>query len=178
MYLDPVDRQIINLLQERGRRTNADIARSIGMSESTVKNRIDRLTENGILKVLAVLNPQAVGYQCDILVGIRVVRGEMERVGEALAAMNEVVYLGYVTGRYDLLIEALLKDQNELFNFLTKTLGEIPGIVSTETFYVMQTKKINYEWKLPAELMSAEGPEYRDRNEGGRNATARQKEGK
>ena len=147
--LDETDRQIITLLQERGRRTNADIARHIGVSESTVKNRIDRLVDNGMLKVLAVLNPVAMGYGVDILVGIRVLPGQVQKVGDKLKAMNEVVYLGYVAGRYDIIVEVLLHSQKDLFHFLTTVLGGIKGIMQTETFSVLQTEKINYEWKLP-----------------------------
>ncbi|MHC4457451.1 MAG: Lrp/AsnC family transcriptional regulator [Planctomycetota bacterium] len=152
MDLDSIDRQIIALLQEHGRRTNADIARLINVSESTVKNRINRLIDNGILRILAVLNPQVLGFHSDVLVGIRIAhaQGKLMEVGNALKAMNEVVYLGYITGRYDILIEVLLRDPDELFHFLRERLLEIPGIISTETFYVMRTEKINYEWGLPA----------------------------
>ena len=160
MDLDSIDRQIIALLQEHGRRTNADIARLINVSESTVKNRISRLIDNGILRILAVLNPQVLGFHSDVLVGIRVAhaQGKLMEVGNALKAMNEVVYLGYVTGRYDILIEVLLRDPDELFHFLRERLLEIPGIISTETFYVMRTEKINYEWGLPTNSVNRESP--------------------
>ena len=154
MDLDRIDRQIIALLQEHGRRANADIARLIKVSESTVKNRINRLIDNGILRILAVLNPQVLGYHSDVLVGIRVAQGKLKEVGNALKAMNEVVYLGYITGRYDILIEVVLRDPDELFHFLRERLLEIPGIISTETFYVMRTEKINYEWELPTNSFS------------------------
>jgi Lrp/AsnC family transcriptional regulator for asnA, asnC and gidA len=157
MDLDRVDRQIIALLQEHGRRANADIARQIKVSESTVKNRINRLIDNGILRILAVLNPEVLGYHSDVLVGIRVARGKLIKVGNALKEMNEVLYLGYITGRYDILIEVLLRDPNELFQFIRDRLGEIPGIMSTETFYVMRNEKINYEWKLPTNLKDSLG---------------------
>jgi len=150
--LDSVDRQIISLLQENCRRTNADIARAIEVSESTVKNRINRLVDNGILKNLAILNPQSLGYHSDVLVGIRVAQGKLKETGDALKAMNEVVYMGYITGRYDIMVEVLLHDPEELLVFIRDHLGKIPGIASTETFYVMQNEKINYEWKLPKKL--------------------------
>ena len=150
--IDGTDRQIIELLQENCRRTNADIARIIEISESTVKNRINRLVDNGILKNLAVLNPQSLGYHSDVLVGIRVAQGRMKETGDALKEMNEVVYLGYITGRYDIMVEILLHDPQELLSFIRDRLGKIPGIVSTETFYVMQNEKINYDWKLPKEI--------------------------
>ena len=147
--LDGVDRQIISLLQENGRRTNADIARAIGVSESTVKNRINRLINNDILRNLAVLNPKALGFNADVLVGICVKQGQLEKTGEALKSLNEVVYLGYITGRFDIMAEVLLHDPEELIYFLQKRLGKIAGVASTETFFVLKNEKINYEWKLP-----------------------------
>jgi Lrp/AsnC family transcriptional regulator, regulator for asnA, asnC and gidA len=147
--LDEVDKQIISLLQENGRRTNADIARLIEVSESTVKNRINRLIDKGILRNLAVLNPQALGFNSDVLVGICVKQGKLEETGEALKKLNEVVYLGYITGRFDIMAEVLLHNSEELLDFLRERLGKISGIVSTETFFVLKNEKINYEWKLP-----------------------------
>ena len=149
--LDNVDRRIIMLLQENGRRTNVNIARIIGMSESTVKHRVDRLIECGILSILAVLNPKAVGINSDMIIGIRVNPGYAESVGNALKSMNKVVYVGYVTGRFDIMIEVLLIDKDEQYHFLTKEIAEIPGIMFTETFYVMRVERINYEWKLPTD---------------------------
>ncbi len=154
--IDEIDRKIIRLLQENGRRTNADIARSIKMSEATVKNRIDKLIENGIVRVLAVLNPKTLGFLANALLGIRVLPGNLEKVGDSLASINEVVYLGYVTGRYDILIEVLLRDPDEFFDFISNHVHKISGIVSTETFYIMRTQKINYEWKLSSEVLKKE----------------------
>jgi Lrp/AsnC family transcriptional regulator for asnA, asnC and gidA len=66
--------------------------------------------------------------------------------------MNKVVYVGFVTGRFDIMIEVLLKDSDEQYYFLTKEIAEIPGIVSTESFSVMRVARINYEWKLPSDM--------------------------
>jgi Lrp/AsnC family transcriptional regulator for asnA, asnC and gidA len=150
--LDKIDRQIISLLQENGRRTNADIARLIEVSESTVKNRINRLISNNVLRNLAVLNPQALGLNADVLVGICVKQGQLEKTGEELNSLNEVVYLGYLTGRFDIMIEVLLRNSEELFSFLKNSLGKISGIASSETFFVLKNEKINYDWKLPTNL--------------------------
>ncbi len=147
--LDEIDKQIISLLQENGRRTNADIARAIEVSESTVKNRINRLINNDILRNLAVLNPKALGFNADVLIGICAKQGQLEKTGDALKSLNEVVYLGYITGRFDIMIEVLLHDSEELFSFLRKRLGKISGIASTETFFILKNEKINYDWKLP-----------------------------
>lgn len=150
--LDDCDLQIVRLLQENGRRSNSAIARGIGVSEPTVRKRIDRLIQDRIIKVAAVFDPRRTGYSTNALIGIRTHVGRVQEVGERLAQFNDVVYVGYITGRYDLLIEVMLKDDDQVFDFLTRRLRDYPGIATTETFHVLRTAKINYDWKLPDEV--------------------------
>lgn len=150
--LDSVDLAIVRLLQEQGRTTNAHIARVLGVSEPTVRKRIDRLVADEIIKLVAVLNPRKTGYQTDVLIGIRVEPGNLLTVGEALSRREEVVYLGYTTGRHDILVEMLFRDDEVLFEFLNRQLPAVGSIVSTETYHVLRTGKINYDWKLPMEF--------------------------
>ena len=167
--LDETDIAIVRLLQEQGRTPNAQIARTLGVSEPTIRKRIDRLFQDEVIKVTAVLNPRKTGYATDVLVGIRVDPGRMLEVGRVLAGLDQVVYLGYVTGRYDILVEMLFRDDEALFHFLQRELPSIGGIVSTETSHVLRTGKINYDWELPAEF----GP-GRDRRRG---STADERDG-
>lgn len=147
---DDVDRQILRLLGEDGRRPNADIARLIGVSEPTVRKRLDRMIDSGALKILPVLSAPATGYPVDAIIGIRVRSGTLREVGPQLAAMDHVAYVGYVTGAYDILIEVLLRDDQHLFDFLADGLEHIDGIVSAETFRVLSTEKFIYNWEIPA----------------------------
>lgn len=151
--LDAIDLAIIRMLQEQGRRTNAEIARSQGVSEPTIRKRIDRMFSDGIIKVVAVLNPRKTGYTTDVLIGIRVEPGKLVEVGEALAQREDVVYLGYITGRHDILVEMIFRDVDALFECLNRDLPQIGGIVSTETYTVLRAGKINYDWKLPSEIV-------------------------
>jgi Lrp/AsnC family transcriptional regulator for asnA, asnC and gidA len=150
--VDTTDLAIIRLLQEQGRTTNAHIARVLGVSEPTVRKRIDRLTQDEIIKVVAVLNPGKTGFRTDVIIGIRVEPGGLLSVGEALSRREEVVYLGYTTGRHDILVEMLFRDNEALFEFLDAHLPALGPIVSTETYHVLRTGKINYDWKLPADF--------------------------
>lgn len=146
---DQVDREILRLLGEDGRRPNADIARLIGVSEPTVRKRLDRMVESGVLKILPVLNPSVTGYPVDAIIGVRVRSGFLREVGAQLAAMSHVAYVGYVTGAYDIFIEVLLRDEEHLFDFLAEDLGHIDGIVSTDTYRVLSTEKFIYNWDIP-----------------------------
>lgn len=151
--LDDLDLSLLQALQANGRIPNARIARELGVSEPTVRKRIERLIRDQFLKVVAVINPVRTPYHVDVVIGVRVRAGSVLEVGSALAALDEVVYVGYTTGRFDLIIEVLSRAEEDLFAFLSGRLGALDGIVSTETFQVLRTEKINYDWKLPRELI-------------------------
>ena len=157
--LDRTDVAILRLLEQDGRTPTAQIARTLGISEPTVRKRMDRLFEDDIIKVVAVFNPRKTGYATDVLIMIRVAPGQLQSVGQALAAMEHVVYLGYTTGRHDIMVEALFAGDEALFRFLEEDLPTLGGIVSTETAHVLRTEKINYDWKLPAAFGSSSQPE-------------------
>jgi len=144
--LDELDRRIINLLRPNARQSSASIARVVGVSEPTVRTRVDRLIARGAILPMARVNPAAIGFPVDAMVGIRVVRGFAKGVGARLAAMENVSYVGYTTGSFDLLIEAHLPDNEGLYTFLNEDLEKIEGIAHTETWHILRTDKVNFEW--------------------------------
>ncbi len=145
--IDEVDKQLINLLQENARRTNVDIAKRIGVSESTVKYRIDRLIKNDIIYFLVLLNPHAIGYPiiCSIL--LRTDPGIVRNIGKKLREINDVVYIGYLAGRFDLICSLYLKDLEHLPELIRNKISTIPGIRSITTLFQIDIKKSSYLWK-------------------------------
>jgi Lrp/AsnC family transcriptional regulator, regulator for asnA, asnC and gidA len=157
--LDRIDVAILRLLEQDGRTPTAQIARALGISEPTVRKRMDRLFDDDIIKVVAVFNPRKTGYATDVLIMIRVAPGRLQAVGQALAAMEHVVYLGYTTGRHDIVVEALFADDEALFQFIEEQLPTLDGVVGTETAHVLRTEKINYDWKLPGAFGASVQPD-------------------
>jgi Lrp/AsnC family transcriptional regulator for asnA, asnC and gidA len=150
MHLDELDVRIVGRLQENGRRTTAEISRIVGVSQSTVKNRMDRLLQNGAVKVLAVINPEQLGFPVDVFIGINTDPDKAIQVGNVLLKLPQVYWVGHMTGRYDILVEVALRDPADLFEFVARQIGPIPGVRSTETALVMhQTKWRPAEWRLP-----------------------------
>ncbi len=145
--LDEHDKGIIRLLQEDGRISNASIARSIGTSEPTIRKRIERLVSDQIIKVTAVINPAASGYSIDVLMGIRTEPGYLTKVGSQLAKFEQVLYLGYTTGRFDILANMLFRNNDEQFEFLSSSIALIEGIVTTESFSVMKAERVDFDWE-------------------------------
>lgn len=152
--LDALDLRIIVMLQQNGRCSNMEMARALGCSEPTIRKRMEKLVSDDILKITAVLNPHKTGYDINIIMGIRTKPGKLLDVGEKLAAMNEIVYVGYVAGRYDIIAEFLYRSHSDFMRFLTEDLPRIEHIISTESLHVIHRSKINYEWKLPDEFLA------------------------
>ena len=143
--IDEQDRSIIRLLQEDGRVSNASIARTIGASEPTVRKRIERLVNDQIIKVTAVINPANSGYNVDILMGIRTKPGQSLTVGAQLGKFEQVLYLGYTTGRFDIIANMLFESDDQLFEFFSNTISKISGIVTTESFTVMRAERVDFD---------------------------------
>ena len=147
LTLDELDRRIVQLLRPNSRRSYADIARRVGVSEPTVRNRVERMSEAGAILHFTRVNQVVLGFPVDAMVGIRVDRGRAAEVGARLAEMANVAYVAYTTGGFDLLIEAYLRSNEELYVFLNEELAKIEGIAHTETWHILRTEKVNDEWE-------------------------------
>jgi Lrp/AsnC family transcriptional regulator for asnA, asnC and gidA len=159
--LDELDRSILRCLQQDGRTSNASMARALGVSEPTIRNRISRLTAGGLVKVTAVVNPLTSGFACDVIIGLTCEPGSPLEVAHQLSRFEQMMYLGHTTGRYDMLIEMLFRNDAELFSFLTKDLPQINGITSTEIMHVIRAERVDFDWRPGAveDPNRAEGPE-------------------
>lgn len=150
MYqIDNLDREIIRYLQVDGRATNVDVARALGVAEATVRKRLERLMEEGIISFSACVQPSRVGLDTQTILLIRAHVGQAERVGYDLAAMPEVRCVHFLTGEYDILAEVLLADTAALYRFLTEKVSHIAGIAHMSTVHVLQTFKEPHQWTLP-----------------------------
>ena len=152
--LDELDRQIIALLQQDGRLANVEIARTLGLAEGTVRKRLERLISAGIMRIMAVPDPAALGLSAAVLIGIQAELGQLNEVARRLAALPEVRSVHIVTGAYDLVIEAVLPSGEHLLAFLIDEVSSIAGVKRTETSHVMQAVKRACDWSI-TELSAA-----------------------
>ena len=157
--LDPADRLIVAALQRDGRQSNAKIARRLGLAESTVRRRIDRLIREGLIQVVAVAEPLKVGYTIYAQVGLQIQPGKTPSVAKRLKEFPEVTWLAIVAGQYDLFLSGVFEGPSELLRFTTVSLGNIPGIERTETFYILDMVKRAFDWRLPGSVPARRGRE-------------------
>jgi len=143
--LDDVSMQIIRELQRDGRRPYTSIARAVGLSEAAVRQRVQRLLDAGVMQIVAVTDPQRVGFHRAAMVGIRV-DGDVREVATELAASDEIDYVVICSGTYDLLVELTARDDEHLLEVINTQVRSIPGVRSTETFVYLRLEKQTYSW--------------------------------
>ncbi|MSV73235.1 MAG: AsnC family transcriptional regulator [Actinobacteria bacterium] len=143
--LDDTSKAIIEQLQQDGRRPYSVIGRAVGLSEAAVRQRVQRLTEAGVMQVVAVTDPKQVGFTRAAMIGIRV-EGDLEKAADAIEKFAEVDYLVITAGTFDLLAEVVCEDDEHLLDTLNRRIRSVPGVRHTETFVYLQLRKQIYTW--------------------------------
>ncbi|MEV6011156.1 Lrp/AsnC family transcriptional regulator [Streptomyces sp. NPDC051976] len=143
--IDAVSKAIIEQLQEDGRRPYAAIGKAVGLSEAAVRQRVQKLLDQGVMQIVAVTDPLTVGFRRQAMVGINV-EGDIEPVADALAALDEVEYVVVTAGSFDLLVEIVCEDDDHLLEMINKRIRTLPGVRSTESFVYLKLRKQTYTW--------------------------------
>jgi len=145
IHLDGVSRQIIEQLQQDGRRSYAAIAKVVGLSEAAVRQRVQKLLDADVMQIVAVTNPMRVGFRRQAMIGLKA-EGDLRQVADKLAAVPEVDYVVVCAGSFDLLVELVCEDDEDLFRLINDRIRTIPGIRATESFVYLWLVKETYTW--------------------------------
>ena len=144
--LDALDKAILKALQLDGRRPYARIGRELQVAEATVRQRAERLISRGVVQIVGVTVPLAMGFGQTAFIGLRVEVGRVEDVADRVAALDEVTYVVLTAGRYDIICEVVCEDNEHLLRVLAESLAEIDGIRSTETMVELRFVKESHRW--------------------------------
>jgi Lrp/AsnC family transcriptional regulator for asnA, asnC and gidA len=143
--LDDTSKAIIAELQRDGRAPYAAIGKAVGLSEAAVRSRVQRLTDAGVMDVVAVTNPLELGFARQAMLGIRV-GGDPEAVAETLAAVPEVAYVVVTAGSFDLLVEVVCRTDDHLLDVVNRQVRALPEVVAAEIFVYLKLTKQSYSW--------------------------------
>jgi Lrp/AsnC family transcriptional regulator, regulator for asnA, asnC and gidA len=146
--LDDLDFEIIKQLQTDGRTSYTDISEELGITVGTVRNRVQRLIENQILKIVGVVNPFKTGSPSVTIFGIKVHLRNLDSVIKKLVAIPEVCFVAAATGVYDLYIEVITSSNEELYRVIKNNLSQIDGIESMESSLLLEIFKQSYDWEV------------------------------
>ncbi len=137
-----LNRSIIAMLARDGRRPFSEIAQALGVSEGTVRNRINGLKQAGLLRIVALVDPVAAEYQADAILGLRTAAGcGVEAVARRLAAHPCVVYVLQVAGRYELIVEIVNADRERFLAFLEREIYGATDIAEAEVMFGLRNFK-------------------------------------
>ncbi len=142
--MDELDIKIINELQRDGRMPFTDIAKTLNVSEGTVRNRVARLIDEQVIHIVGMLDPTRVGFEAPAMIGVTVQPAILESVAETIASFPEVSYLIMVSGEFDLFVEVFCRDRDDLAAFLNQKLHQVNGVVRTQTFMTLKIFKMAY----------------------------------
>ncbi len=149
--IDKYDLAIVNLLMEDGRMPCVEIARRLGaLSERSVRYRLERLLKEGIIRIGAVANPQALGFTVIADVFIEVEPSLIMEVAHRLVDYDCVRYVACSTGERDISVQVIASTNAEVYAFVTEVIARLPGVRKTTTSIVPVTLKDVYDWRIPA----------------------------
>jgi Lrp/AsnC family transcriptional regulator for asnA, asnC and gidA len=145
VVLDEIDKAIIRELQSDGRMPYTQLAPMVGLSQAATRQRVQRLLESGVMQIVAVTDPLKLGFKVQAIVGM-CADGDLRALATAIAAMPEVDYLVTTAGRFDLLMEVICEDVEELERLLNDRLRRLPGVRSVENFLFLELNKEVYDF--------------------------------
>lgn len=144
--LDRIDCEMIQLLQRDGRIPNTEIAKNIGISEATVRSRLNRLTSEGFIQIVAVSNPLKIGFEIAGMIRIHADLAKIDNITRELEALSEVWFVVHATGGSDIHTEFIVRDMDELNELIFKKINMIDGVIRTETSLILNYIKRRYDW--------------------------------
>tara|TARA_B100001013_G_C24265445_1_gene306664 strand:- start:7 stop:447 length:441 start_codon:yes stop_codon:yes gene_type:complete len=139
--MDKLDYKIVSMLKQDGRLSNANVARVLKVSEGTVRRRLKRMTNENIIRIFAVPNPESIGLHSEALIGIQVDPDKMEIIANKVSKLDQATWVAHTTGTYDIFLWAAVESTEELGKFIRGPIGTIPGVRRTETFVNLRVVK-------------------------------------
>jgi Lrp/AsnC family transcriptional regulator for asnA, asnC and gidA len=144
--LDDTDLKILQQLEENGRKPNVEIGRILGIAESTVRKRIDRMQQAGVFRTVIVPDFSVLGLEGHMLIGLHVELGRGPDIAAQLGQLEEVRFVAITTGAFDINVEIFLPAVTDFLWFIQDELAHIPGIKGIETSTVLGQPKSAYNW--------------------------------
>ncbi|MFF0146443.1 Lrp/AsnC family transcriptional regulator for asnA, asnC and gidA [Amycolatopsis sulphurea] len=141
--LDNTDRMLIALLQDDGRASFTTLAKSVGLSEGAVRQRVQRLMRDDMVRVVAVTAPERLDQTRQAMVGITI-DGDPREAARQLAKIPQVHQVALCSGRFDVLAELLCRDDDHLLAVLADEIRAVPGVASTELFVYLGLAKQDF----------------------------------
>ena len=142
MTLDPIDKQILKMLQEDGRISYSEIAEKAKRTEVTIRRRVRRLINEGVIKrFTVVLDPLKIGRSISAIVRVKAQMKRATAIAETVKEYEEVIEAYFLDGACGVMLKVTVDDLAHLRTFLEMKLGRVEGVGEVETCIVLETVK-------------------------------------
>lgn len=155
--LDDLDLFIIKSLQEDGRKPFDKIASQANVSARTISARVNRLVDDGVINITAVVNPEKVGYPVLATVFVETEINRTKAVADLLAAMNEVAFVGLTSGDPDIYASIRAESNSALATFMSEKMPAIEGVRRARLLLVLDVVKAASRWMIPQRSGNGKG---------------------
>jgi Lrp/AsnC family transcriptional regulator for asnA, asnC and gidA len=149
--IDPIDCRMIEFLQKDGRLSNTEIAKKLGLSEATVRTRLQRLIQEEYIQIVAVSNPLKLGFEAVGTIRIHVDIKQMDKIIRELKGIRALWHIVQSTGGTGIETEFVVKDLNKLNELIFEKINRIDGVLRTETSLFLNYVKRQYDWGTAVE---------------------------
>ena len=141
-----IDERLIQLLQENGRESSNVLAKQLGVSSATVRRKIKKFVQSGLLSIVAVVNPDKAGFPFVVVIALDVIQNKLDSALKFLTARPEVIWAAATTGRFDILAFAHFPTSDDFSEFRREQLPKIEGLKDSETFLCLHVEKGRYQY--------------------------------
>ncbi|MCC6605532.1 MAG: Lrp/AsnC family transcriptional regulator, partial [Anaerolineae bacterium] len=132
----------LSVLQQDGRRSFTEIGKKLGVSEGTIRKRVMRLVDDGVIRIIGLVDPHLVGFDAPAMIQVSVSPPHLEEAAQAIAQFPEVSYLLMVSGEFDLIVEVRCRNREHLASFIRDQLQKVTGVQRTVSSLVLHTYKL------------------------------------
>lgn len=146
VQIDQTDCNIIELLQKDGRMANTAVAKTLGVSEATVRTRLSRLIKEEYIQIVAVSNPLKLGFEVAGILKINADVKKMDHVSRELSKIHQIWYIVHTTGGSDIYTEFNADSIEDLNTLISDKIYKIDGVRTTETSLILKYVKRRYDW--------------------------------
>jgi len=143
--LDDIDKRIVTELQRDGRISYADLGPIVGLSPAAVRQRVQRILDAGVVQVVGVTDPSAVGYPVMAMLGVQV-DGDVTEIADEIATVDGVIYIVMSAGSFDLMVEVICEDTMALLDLINRRVKTVKGVRHVESFVYFGIHTHRFGW--------------------------------
>ncbi|TQS30706.1 Lrp/AsnC family transcriptional regulator [Microbispora sp. KK1-11] len=143
--MDAIDRILLRELQRDGRASYTALAEATGLSAPAVRQRVQRLRDEGVVQIVGVTDPMALGLPVMALIGVRV-DSDVHEVADRISELPGVIYVVLTAGSFDLFAEVVCREPAELLSVLNDHVKRVPGVTRAEAFTYFGIHTHRFAW--------------------------------